>query len=303
MTAEVCLMNRLAVVIAADSALTVTQCTDRGAEQRYFKGSNKIFQLSDHQPVGLMIFNSSDILRVPWEIVSSSFPSDLGAFAELGMLEVFKDPGSHLGSTGLVFAGFGDHDIFPAFCEYISCGIVAGKHVAIESEKAAITHDMPARIVSFAQKEMSETFSMGLSHDVYMSVMNTIDAGLTEFAADVLWAAGVKTGDVPKLEEKVIAARDEIGRKILVEAGREHAMPLRRVLGVLPVDEMANLAETLINLQSLKEKVTKNSETVGGPVDVAMITKNEGFLWIKRKHFFDINLNSRFALRRQSRLA
>jgi hypothetical protein len=237
------------------------------------------------------------------EPFSSSFPSDLGAFAELGMLEVFKDPGRHLGSTGLVFAGFGDHDIFPAFCEYISCGIVAGKHVAIESEKAAITHDMPARIVSFAQKEMSETFSMGLSHDVYMSVMNTIDDGLTEFAADVLWAAGVKTGDVPKLEEKVIAARDEIGRKILVEAGREHAMPLRRVLGVLPVDEMANLAETLINLQSLKEKVTKNSETVGGPVDVAMITKNEGFLWIKRKHFFDINLNSRFALRQHSRLA
>ena len=55
MTSEVCLMNRLAVVLAADSATTVTQWTERGPEERYFKGANKIFQLSDHHPVGLMI--------------------------------------------------------------------------------------------------------------------------------------------------------------------------------------------------------------------------------------------------------
>jgi len=93
-----------------------------------------------------------------------------------------------------------------------------------------------------------------------------------------------------------------MGDSIMAEARREHAIPMRRVLGVLPVDEMADLAETLINLQSLKEKVTKNSETVGGPVDVAIITKNEGLLWAKRKHFFDMDLNSRFALRQQARL-
>ena len=39
---------------------------------------------------------------------------------------------------------------------------------------------------------------------------------------------------------------------------------------------MAEFAETLINLQSLKEKVTKPSQTVGGPIDVAVITKSEG---------------------------
>jgi hypothetical protein len=73
------------------------------------------------------------------------------------------------------------------------------------------------------------------------------------------------------------------------------------VLGVLPVDEMAGLAETLINLQSLKEKVTKPSETVGGPVDVAVITKSEGLVWIKRKHYFDAEMNSRY-LQRQAAL-
>ena len=47
--------------------------------------------------------------------------------------------------------------------------------------------------------------------------------------------------------------------------------------------------------------VTKPSETVGGPVDVAVITKNEGLVWIKRKLFFDPGLNSRY-LQRQAGL-
>ena len=65
-------------------------------------------------------------------------------------------------------------------------------------------------------------------------------------------------------------------------------------------DEMAELAETLVELQSLKEKVTKPTESVGGPIDVAVISKADGFIWIKRKHYFDPALNPRF-LARQSR--
>jgi hypothetical protein len=73
------------------------------------------------------------------------------------------------------------------------------------------------------------------------------------------------------------------------------------VLGDLPVEEMAELAETLVNLQSLKEKVTKPSASVGGPVDVAIITKSEGLVWTKRKLFFDPELNPRYHLRQQAR--
>jgi hypothetical protein len=114
--------------------------------------------------------------------------------------------------------------------------------------------------------------------------MNTVNGNLREFAADIFAAAG-GAGEIPDLQGRVGKALNTIGDTIMAEARREHAIPLRRILGVLPVDEMAELAETLINLQSLKEKVTKNSETVGGPVDVAIITRNECLLWAKRKHF------------------
>jgi hypothetical protein len=421
MTAEVCLMNRLAVVIAADSATTVTQFTDRGSEERYFKGANKIFQLSDFHPVGLMIFDSADILRTPWELVAKAFrqqldrksfntleeyakeffsflesaptlfpsetqtsiflqqarsaafqatirptvegesyesrraendaivtkrrveidplefpppiddahavkttalmrdqliemieewrvhfgdavPADLPAFAELGILEVLKNPKRHMGSTGLVFAGFGDHEVFPSICEYESWGLLAGRHAGHRVGGYSITHELPAWLGSFAQTDMCDTFHLGISGDVYASLMGSINEGLQAFGREIIAAVGETESTVADFDAMVQKSRQSIGETIMANARREHSMPLRRVLGVLPVDEMAELAETLINLQSLKEKVTKKSETVGGPVDVAIITKNEGLIWVKRKHFFDMSLNSRFAWRQQARL-
>jgi hypothetical protein len=35
-------------------------------------------------------------------------------------------------------------------------------------------------------------------------------------------------------------------------------------------------------------------ETVAGPIDVAVISKGDGFIWIKRKHYFSPELNPHF---------
>jgi|ERR1700735_3224704 hypothetical protein len=77
MTCEICVMNRHAAVLAADSASTVARWVDGTLETRYFKGANKIFQLSHHHPVGVMIFNAADLLSVPWEILLKTFRDEL----------------------------------------------------------------------------------------------------------------------------------------------------------------------------------------------------------------------------------
>lgn len=75
--------------------------------------------------------------------------------------------------------------------------------------------------------------------------------------------------------------------------------PLVQVILSLSIQEMAHLAESLLGLESLKERVTLPSESVGGPIDVAAITKSEGLVWIKRKHYFEADLNLRYATRLQ----
>ena len=70
--------------------------------------------------------------------------------------------------------------------------------------------------------------------------------------------------------------------------------PIMTVVHMLPKDELAAMAESLINLTSFKRRVSMEEETVGGPIDVAVISKGDGFIWIKRKHYFDRDLNQQF---------
>lgn len=62
--------------------------------------------------------------------------------------------------------------------------------------------------------------------------------------------------------------------------------------------EMADLAENLVEMTSLRNRVSLDrQETVGGATDVAVISKGDGFVWVKRKHYFDRDRNPGWALR------
>ena len=40
--------------------------------------------------------------------------------------------------------------------------------------------------------------------------------------------------------------------------------------------------------------ITSDIGTVGGPIDVAVISKGDGFIWIDRKHYFEREKNEHF---------
>jgi hypothetical protein len=65
----------------------------------------------------------------------------------------------------------------------------------------------------------------------------------------------------------------------------------------MPKPEMAKMAEALVNLTSIKRRVSRGMETVGGPIDVAIISQSEGFIWVRRKHYFPSDLNVRYSER------
>ena len=63
MTAEIAILNKLGVALAADSAVTVE--TEGG--QKIYNTVNKLFTLSKYEPIGIMVLGSAEIMRVPWE--------------------------------------------------------------------------------------------------------------------------------------------------------------------------------------------------------------------------------------------
>ena len=66
MTSEVVIMNKNAIVMAADSAVTV------GGTKTY-NGVNKLFMLSNSPPMGIMIFGSADFENIPMETLIKEF--------------------------------------------------------------------------------------------------------------------------------------------------------------------------------------------------------------------------------------
>jgi hypothetical protein len=69
---------------------------------------------------------------------------------------------------------------------------------------------------------------------------------------------------------------------------------IQDMLLLMPKQEMANLAEAMVNLTSVKRKFSAEKETVAGPIDVAVISRSDGFIWVKRKHYSDPELNPRY---------
>lgn len=139
---------------------------------------------------------------------------------------------------------------------------------------------------------MANTFQIGVSPDVFEAGRNQCETSLRTLFDEV--SKNLPAGTVGSRETLVRSVLDTYTKEWFNAAWEAHAKPLLPVVGPLPIDEMANLAETLVELESLKEKVTKPTESVGGPIDVAVISKSDGFIWIKRKHYFEGTLNPRF---------
>ena len=194
--------------------------------------------------------------------------------------------------TGVVVAGFGAESYFPGYVHYGCYGFI-NDHLAVRkiTKDVNIGGDEVSRIEAFAQTDMAETFMVGMAPELLGFVTEATNECLAKVTEELEKAGAVLPLDwAAKLADIEKGHRD----KWVQKAMDRHWRPLSQVVGSLPLEDMATLAETLVALTSLKERVTRGTETVGGAIDVAVLTRGDGFVWVKRKHYFDANLNPRY---------
>lgn len=426
MTCEVAVLNRMAVALAADSAVTFTSFVGGEQQRTYATGANKIFQLSKSAPVGVMLFNNAALQELPWELIVKTFRAEAGAepkdtlaeyaaalaefvrghaalfpaahrekhfrqqaaraflkllgkaqavkpilqtkatpfdelqtamaefvqsetalnaataladhftdadlaqakagyspwlsqqiadflqadptnqhlaavigvdaFADMVIESLYRFYHWHFNSdfSGIVVAGYGEREYLPSFVEVRYYGFLLDRLIVDEVSRKAIDHDTDALIEAFAKKSMVETFLSGFAPEVWSTV-----TGLFRVHAGNL-LANLNLSDAAAAPAALAQAQADFGQAWTKQAWETHFAPLNAVISGLPPSEMAELAETLVMLESLKEKVTQRTQSVGGPVDVAVITRSEGLVWIKRKHYFSAELNPRYFARQSN---
>lgn len=416
MTAEISILNRSGVALAADSAVTI-------GESKIYNTANKLFSLSKHHPVGIMIYGNAKFMEHPWEILIKSYRDLLGSkeksklymykkgfvahlikdkrlrneiaenrivyrtfsdimnriindvqniiesswketgsvmdesevkknlnkyiedgittlkqehktilsikkdefeerfksiindFAKEKILFSYDDSTTELmitlayeairrdffskGYSGLVISGYGKDELFPSLYEFITEGFILGElkykigktcEISIEEEGTT------AAVIPFAQREMVYSFMNGIEPLLEDNIKTLLENIIVRYPDFIFERTNIK------LDEKDVLELNKLGNDILNSAyyhineyqQREHVSPVLGIVDFLPKEELAEMAEALINLTSFKRRVSIDAETVGGPIDVAVITKGDGLIWIKRKHYFESEFNHAF---------
>lgn len=224
---------------------------------------------------------------------------DLDAVYAMAARAFFTERFTAMESTGVVVAGYGESELFPCLEQYNCYGVFLGTvlYNRLDNSCKSINFDAPSEIVPIAQDVMAYTFMFGAS---IASIVQFQDHFQEE--ANGLLKALVDAGHLAQNIDTTAllqAASDKFMERNRRYVNKD-ASRLRRVIGMMPVSELADLAETLVSLESLKERTTVGSESVSGPIDVAVITKGDGFIWVKRKHYFDPALNLRFVAKKNA---
>ncbi|WP_067725160.1 hypothetical protein [Oceanobacillus damuensis] len=241
------------------------------------------------------------VKEIKEELISFELPDELMENLHELAYEVTRKDYFSLGSTGIVIAGYGEKEIFPHLLNYRLEGFVFGqlKYKKLKEKKISYTSDCKdgtAAITAFAQREMVDSFIGGIEPNMEDTIFNIIKKVLTGYHVQVQKYLNIKFTDeqVKGMENMGNDLYRSIEDAVEEYQEKNYIEPLMGIVRSLPKEDLAEMAEALVNLTSFKRRVTRATESVGPPIDVAVITKGDGFVWMKRKNYVDPVINARF---------
>jgi hypothetical protein len=282
------------VVIASDSASTLMVSLAPNAltgVANVYDNANKIFNLYKGKPIGCVAYgqggigNSSigtlikDLRRI---LMNEDGTQDLGDLTS-----------RHLKFDPEQYTMEGVSDILAAFLEdecqkqpvathgSLNIGVLLGGystgqslgetwHVEIRAGKA-----LPLRLM---RKPEEPAISWGGSSEVVQRII----LGYSPSLFAVLASVSGGQGQPPVTPE-------ELSKQLSPILGARLQAPL--VFAPMPIQDAIDLAEFLVHAAIMYSRFLPGAQIVGGRIEIAAITKHEGFKWIKRKHYYDSSLN------------
>lgn len=181
--------------------------------------------------------------------------------------------------AGLLFAGYGTEDAYPKYVQLSLYNVIGGRLKYSVSEKYYCGR-LGGKIKPVAQPDVILTFCQGISG----SMIGEISSGYTKIINDLLSSyTGIGKNEIKEHFKDFKQSFDNTISQIVQKEVRSTL----DIMATLPISEMAFLSENLVNITELKRTyaIDGNQQTVGGPIDVAIITKGSGFEWIRKKRF------------------
>ena len=200
----------------------------------------------------------------------------------------YLERGHHIDRSQLTFVGFGDKKLLSSYVRIEISGFVNESllHRIIEEEtEPDVESDNVFRILPIGQSDAIDRFLLGYA-DVTVDLAH-------DAAMDVFLSPEVAEGEENTVREPAPITDEEMRLSARVHEAIETAFdkwsstnfraPLFGAIAALPLASLATAARSLIEIQSLSQTITGEMGTVGGPIDVAVISRDKGFQWINHK--------------------
>ncbi|MBN8911101.1 MAG: hypothetical protein J0H65_03410 [Rhizobiales bacterium] len=264
------------LVFAADSASSII-ATDPNGKQvvvKIFNHGNKVFNIYKGLPVVAMTCGMGNI----GEASISTLAKDFRSLAKDNSSKYYIDPQKYSIKEfadkafdfffnekyqGLKTKPTGDHTF-----EFWIGGYGAG---GSQSEVWKV-HIASGKCKG--PEEVQGGAGLGLSAAGQPEAFNRLVVGYGSSMSAGLQAAGIAAKDVPN-------ALAEIKKK--TQANLAYAS--------MPIQDAIRLADFLVDTTKGYVSFVPGADTVGGDTDIAVVTKHEGFKWVRRKHYYNTQLN------------
>ena len=263
------------LVLAADSASTVVGQDPLGNlfAVNVYNNANKVFNLLKGAPIGAITWGAGSIGNASISSVVKDFRRQLSTGD--GAL----NPNNYsIEEVATRFKAFVFDDRYqPAFREVPNKPalgfIVAGYSTGV---------DMPDEYRIDIQngechgpKRLRETEESGMTWAGEPEAMTRLVLGFSP------QLPGVLTQDLGVPPDQVGAAMQVLQQKL----------QLGLVFPAMPLQDALDLAEFMVETTIKFSRFTPGAPSVGGPIELAAISKHEGFRWVKRKLYYTSALN------------
>jgi hypothetical protein len=198
--------------------------------------------------------------------------------------------------TGLVFVGYGEKEFFPHCLSIEIAEVLSGKMRWAERTDTVISEVLTASVEPFAQRDVIQTMMDGVAPDLRGFMSGQISGIVKSYQEAVINLVAQKDQQLAE-QLRLFDTQQVLGQfdqRVKDFQKKFYVGPTLSAVDLFSKEDLAEMAESMIFLTYLKKRMTFTQENVSKPVDVAVISKGDGFIWVKRKYYFDQALNPHF---------
>ncbi|HME32562.1 MAG TPA: hypothetical protein VKG65_07415 [Terriglobales bacterium] len=271
------------LVLAADSASTLVINVPQGGTMatNVYDNANKIFNLIKGEPLGCVTFGSGSIGSASIATLIKDFRKKLSVRDPKSNEFKFDIKNYNMEQVAGLLADFlgGEcQKLRPPELTAINIGFLVGGYSSGESLgeswSVEIKQGVPGKPLKLREKDQP-----GLNWGGQAEVLQRIVLGFSPRIFPIL----------AQVSQPPPASPEELMDKLGPLLASQLQAPL--VFAPMPIQDAIDLGRFLVHAATMFSRFLPGMQIVGGPIEVAAITKHEGFKWISRKHYYDQSLN------------